>query len=244
MSNNTINEEVTSTLRNRFKDANWFGLEEPILIGGAGGIGSWFAFFAARAGFPLFLHDYDIVEEHNIGGQMFKVSDVGKLKTKSVQDICNEYSDNRVTIINEEYTNNSEANHIMIGAFDNMKARKTFFKRWKDYVLSIPENMRYKCLLIDGRLEAETWQIFCITPETMDQYETEGLFEDSEVTTEASCTLKQTSHMAAMIGSNMLGFLTNFLSNTKLMANIRKVPYFTRFSMAMGYYNSKSTAID
>lgn len=227
-------------LRDRFKSASWFDQVKDVLVGGCGGIGSWFTFFATRAGFSVYVFDNDVIETHNLGGQLFTTNDIGTSKTKAVQNICNLYSDNRITIINELYTEKSDANPIMIGAFDNMEARKVFYNNWKKQVLKADSSMKFQYLLIDGRLEAETWQIYCVTPETMELYEEEGLFDESEVKTKALCTLKQTSHMAAMIGSVMLGFLTNYLSNIKLGMKIRKVPFFTEFGMANSYYKSKS----
>ena len=231
--------QQTTQIRNRFKDASWFDSTESLLVGGAGGIGTWFTFFASRAGHDIYLFDDDLVEEHNLGGQLFNKSHIGKKKVKAIQSICKEFSDHEITVVDEKYTPLSDANHIMVGAFDNMEARKIFYDKWKAHVLSLDENMRYKCLLIDGRLEAETWQIYCVTPERMEAYENEALFTDAEVTTEASCTLKQTSHIAAHIGASMLNFLNNFLSNVKVMKNIRKVPFFTAYASAINYHKSR-----
>lgn len=54
--------------------------DEHCLVGGAGGISSWAAFFLARAGFKPFVVDFDTVDEINLAGQLFKKNDVGKAK--------------------------------------------------------------------------------------------------------------------------------------------------------------------
>lgn len=55
-------------IRGRFKDAPWFPKDEiSIVVGGAGGTGSWAAFFLARAGFSPLIYDHDIIEVHNMG---------------------------------------------------------------------------------------------------------------------------------------------------------------------------------
>ena len=58
----------------RFKDAPWFPeRDEVVMIGGAGGIGSWLTFLLVRAGFKPTVYDFDVIEEHNIGGQLFRM---------------------------------------------------------------------------------------------------------------------------------------------------------------------------
>ena len=56
---------------------------------------------------------------------------------------------------------------------------------------------------IDGRLTAEQLQIYCVKYQDIERYRTEALFSDSDVP-DAPCTMKQTSHVAAMIASYMV----------------------------------------
>lgn len=59
---------MTETHSSRFKDAPWFPKEETaIIVGGAGGIGSWLSLLLSRAGFYPIVYDYDRLEEHNLG---------------------------------------------------------------------------------------------------------------------------------------------------------------------------------
>ena len=106
-------------------------------------------------------------------------------------------------------------------AFDNMEARKSFFKIWK-------RNIEYPMetgipIFIDGRLEAEQLQIFCVTRERISQYE-EYLFSDSEIE-DTTCTMKQTSHVAAMIAAFMTSFFTNHVTNMVEKNYVRDVPF-------------------
>ena len=225
--------------RDRFKGASWFPFEPDVLVGGSGGIGSSFLFYAARVGMNLFVYDNDVVDTSNLSGQMFNESHIDMKKVDAIADVCRRFSDIEITGIPELYTEDSEANDIMVGAFDNMDARKVFYANWKAYVKSLDPEAQKKCILIDGRLEAETYQIYCVTPDTMEAYETEGLFEDADVPDAVACTLKQTSHVAGLIGGTMVSYLTNFYANIKIKRNIRHVPFFTEHSVAMGYINKR-----
>jgi len=59
----------------------------------------------------------------------------------------------------------------------------------------------------------------------------ETLFKDSEVA-ETSCTLKQTTHVAAMIASLAVSNYTNFLTNDNAGMEIRQLPFKTSFSVS------------
>ena len=118
---------------------------------------------------------------------------------------------------------NSKVSYNCFSAFDNMKARKEVFMAWKSKIDKLPQNEAYKAIFIDGRLEAEFFQIYCVTPSRIKRYE-ETLFEDADVA-ETACSVKQTSHVAAMIGSFMTTFFTNHLTNIVEGMKVREVPF-------------------
>lgn len=210
---------------NRFKDAPWFtDRDEHVMIGGAGGIGSWLTFFLTRAGFCPAVYDFDIIEEHNLGGQLFRMEDVGKPKVTALYQIIRDFCNTEITTFNSRIGEESPSHYFMFSAFDNMIARKDLFEAWKRGI----NNSTVKPIFIDGRLTMEQLQIFCVTPENMEEYEREHLFADSEVE-DAPCTMKQTSHSAAMIATHMLGFFTNHITNIYERAVIRDVPFYYEY---------------
>lgn len=218
----------------RFKDAPWFNNseeEENVLIGGAGGIGSWLALLANRAGFVPMVYDFDTYESHNMGGQLCKVSDIGKPKVEALQDSVKLFCGNEIYIFNEKYSENSMTHRWVFAGFDNMEARRFMFEKWKSVYANDAE-----AIFIDGRLLAEQIQIYCVTPKNMDRYEKYALFSDSEVE-EAPCTMKQTSHVAAMIASFMVAFFTNHITNVRANSEVRNVPYFWEYFTPIGYLN-------
>lgn len=216
---------------NRFKDLQWFSAisKHPILIGGAGGIGSWLTFLLTRAGANvIFVFDHDLIEEHNLGGQLFFNTAIGASKVNGLKEVCLKLSQARgLNILNQKYESNSDANPVMFSAFDNMQARRDMFTNWL--------NQPNPGIFIDGRLAAETFQIFCVTPDKAEEYD-KTLFDDSEVD-DAPCTAKQTSHMAAMIAAQMVGYYTNWVANKESGMDVRAVPFFSEYALALDYVN-------
>lgn len=219
-------EKIYSPFKQRFSDASWFEKlkDTYILLLGAGGIGSWVAFCLSRIGCNFTIYDMDLVEPHNLGGQLFNVNHIGKLKTESVKEICLAFSGNENVIdIKGKYTEDDYTNNVVIAAFDNMAARKLAFDKWKEFVLSLSEEEAKDCIFIDGRLLAEDYQVYSVTVDKISEYE-KTLFLDSEVE-EVLCTLKSTTHCSMSIASEMISCLTNFMANRQFGIDAREVPF-------------------
>lgn len=234
----------------RFAGAPWYNEKPVIDIYGAGGIGSWLSFFLARAGFNISIHDFDYLELGNFSGQLFEKKYMGASKVdaleRTIEDLCvlRQYQrvsgyESRISDTEElvYYINNSEY-YIVCSCFDNMQARKDLFNSW---MFSMNEmisrdcsdneeeanKLRKRFLFIDGRLTIESFQIFCIRGDDITAqavYREKALFEDSAIPDDA-CTMKQTSHIAAMIGAQMTAFITNYITNVKDGVEGRTVPY-------------------
>ena len=201
--------------KSRFSDASWFDkLNEfvvPIVIGGVGGIGSWLTFFLARMLPPqshLIIYDFDVVEEINIAGQLFRISDVGRAKVTAIKEIVHSFS-GYANIQKQAYAYDSESlkSPIMFSAFDNMKSRKIMFENWMEEAKSYPDS-----IFIDGRLNAEQFQVYYVTLEHAVRYEKDHLFDDKEVE-DTNCSYKQTTHFAAAIAAKMVQGFTGFLDD-------------------------------
>lgn len=213
----------------RFQGLDWYSQDDApvVVVGGAGGIGSWLAFFLARANFNVILSDFDSVEEHNIGGQLFKRSQIGIYKAEAVGRNVSEFSTNTINAQVVKITEETATHEFMFSAFDNMDARRAMFKVWKR-----SWNNMNRPIFIDGRLNAEQFQIFCVTPENADEYERIHLFNDSEVE-DAPCSAQQTTHTAAMIAGHMVGFFTNHITNINLRDEVREIPFMYEYFTPM-----------
>lgn len=217
----------------RFSSAVWYEeiQKKVVILAGVGGIGSYVAFLLARMKpRSLFLYDDDDVEFVNMSGQLYSFTDVGKKKVNAIANMISNYARyNSVFAIPEKFTEDCEASDIMICGFDNMQARKTFFKKWLIHVNSKSEEEQKHCLFIDGRLAAEELQVFCI--QGNDDYNKANyenyLFSDDEAD-ETVCSYKQTTFMANMIGSIIVNLFTNFVAN-EIMEGLRDLPFKTSF---------------
>lgn len=232
---------MTKIRNNRFKDAPWYSEENDVtvIVGGAGGISSWLSLFLARAGFKLVVYDFDKIEEHNLGGQLYRSKDVTKPKVEALNEILREFTDTKLHTFEQPYDEKSMRGKFMFAGFDNMKARKVMFENWLDSSQREGE-VKSEYIFIDGRLLAEQLQIFCVTGDdqaSIDLYKEHYLFSDSEVE-DGPCTLKQTTHCAALIASLMTGFFTNHITNVMQKNKMRYVPFRYEYFIPLHYSES------
>ena len=232
-----ISESVnTAESTVRFSGASWFEAAKSVsaTIAGIGGIGSWTSLLLSRISnnVRITLYDDDNVEVVNLAGQMFSSNQVGLRKVYAAQEVIRYFSGSycsaapyRITLTTSIY------DKIVICGFDNMEARKTLYHKWKENAKSFPVAEQGEFLFIDGRMNAEEFQIFSIIGDddyNMKRYEEEFLFSDAEVAP-AVCSYKQTTYCASMIASFMINSLVNFLSNQNLENMPRQVPFYINY---------------
>lgn len=221
--------------RLRFSKAPWFEEASSLtsLVVGQGGIASWLTLLLARLGGNITTYDGDVIEDHNQAGQLFKTSQIGVNKALAVQRIVKEFTgEDNITVYPTMFKEDSMINPVVLTGLDNMKARELVFKKWFEFLKDNKE-YRSKAILIDGRLNAELFQIYCVqgdNPEQIRKYKEEALFPDEEAF-EPLCSFKQTSHCAAMIASYMVSFLVNWLG--KESEDFRHVPFFYEMNLPL-----------
>lgn len=235
-------EETTS----RFSGATWFNKiqEKVITLAGIGGIGSYCAFLLARM-HPkaLFLYDRDIVEEGNMSGQLYCMSDIGNRKVDAMYNMIKNYSNySSIFSMPTVFDITSEASDIMMCGFDNMNARKIYYIKWLEHVKQKSPEERKNCLFIDGRLAAESIQVFCLTGDdkyNQDIYKDKWLFS-SYSADETRCSYKQTTFCANMIGSIMVNLFVNFCANQCNPLTPRDLPFFTSYEAETMYFKTEN----
>ena len=227
----------------RFSGALWYYKMQTksVILAGIGGIGSWVAFLLSRmnVGF-ITLYDPDTVEAVNMSGQLYGEDSIDKAKVNAISDFIKTYSRyHQITAIAEKYTYNNAAGDIMICGFDSMESRRIYFNKWKIHISKVANNYKQNCLYIDGRLSAETLQVFCIKGDdeyNINLYENLYLFKSSEADL-TICSYKQTTFMANMIGSIIVNLFTNFVANQCNPLIDRELPFFTEYSAETMYLN-------
>lgn len=224
MSTTEIKNKVINQKTVRFSDAPWYQPGISVVIGGVGSIGSHVAYYLGRQECDIILYDMDIVDEVNLAGQLFRISDIGKKKTEITKDMIFQLSGNKKVEVFGEFTSDSLIGNYVFSCFDNMKARKLFFDAW--CALDDPDKV-----FIDGRTNAEQAQIFIVTPDRIDRYKKE-LFEDSEVP-DLACTYKSTTFCAGMVASFMVAGFNNLMASKASGFQIADYPFKTEYNLQL-----------
>ena len=241
--NGLVLDKPPVTLSNaRFRSAEWFSAaQQPVLLVGAGGLGSNIAVSLCRVlgDKKLILLDPDRIEPINLAGQNFGIYDVGRYKAEVVKSQCLNFNPMlHVTAGMVAYGVDTESNlvspSIYISGLDNMATRALMYSKWKSKVDMAGDDFKKSYLLIDSRLSAETWQIFCIegnNEKAMKEFEDKWLFSDEEADSTV-CSYKQTAFAAQMCAGYVTNLYVNHCFNmTKQPDNplLRYVPFMTEY---------------
>jgi molybdopterin/thiamine biosynthesis adenylyltransferase len=219
----------------RFSDAPWANAIQHIVVGGVGGIGSWLAIYLSRIGHILYLYDMDIIDETNMGGQLYSLAQIGTNKAEATKAniILFSGAESNVSTYTQYDEDSGFVTPIMCSCFDNMAARKLMFEKWAAY--------DKRELFVDGRMLAEIGMVFTVQKGQEEEYR-KSLFEDSEVE-EAPCSFKSTSHCGALISSLMVSNLNNYLANKTAGNNDRYIPFKFDFALPMMFMSGEELPI-
>lgn len=219
-------EEGIDPVRARFSDASWFKYLQgkPVVVVGAGGIGSWVTMCLARIGCSVYLYDGDRFEVHNMGGQLVNITSINVPKVQAVRDIVTSLvgMSTKISVNSNMYDKDSPTSPLVISAVDSMAARKLIFEKWAKMYGDKDDS-----IFIDGRLLAEDYQVLAVTKGRLNAYRA-TIVDDKSIPTE-NCTLKATTHCSLGIASEIIGLLTNFAANLVTMKDmgvqVRDVPF-------------------
>ena len=134
-------------------------LDIPTAVVGAGGIGSWTTLALTRMGCSdITVIDFDKVEAHNVGSQIYTEDDIGKTKVEALRDkILSLASGEIITTLNLKVEEGSQVledifneNKIIIIAVDNIETRKVL----------LSGAVGKAVWLIDGRMVADSIEIY------------------------------------------------------------------------------------
>lgn len=162
-----------------------------IVVVGAGTIGSWVTLGLAKMGIRnITVYDYDRVEEHNVGTQLFGVKHIGKYKTKALREIVSALTDVEIQTHEEAVETLPECT-LAILAVDSLEARRQLLES-----SMLP--------VIDGRMGGQGYEVHF-----------SGAGSGITVPTEASedvCTAKGISYVSMGIAAEIVAMAKKFLS--------------------------------
>ena len=223
----------------RFSGAPWFeAVKKDVTLIGAGGLGSNISVSLCRVlgNAYLTIYDADNIEYRNLAGQNFGITDIGRAKASVVAEQCSNFNPliHTSTINNMFSADYDLSDNIVITGLDNMATRSLVYSKWKQNVDGVMDVNKSNFLLLDARLSAETWQIFCIKGDDIkvqEEYENKWLFSDDEAD-EGVCSYKQTAFAAQMCASFVTNLYINYCFNQTLASDdphMRYLPFMTEY---------------
>lgn len=127
-------------------------LTMPILIVGAGSIGSWATLALSKLGCSeITVMDTDVIEEHNAGAQIYKAADAGLKKVTVLEEKLRLLTDRPITVIAKHWKKGIKLDPtIIIAAVDNITVRKELFEAYRGQ----------EKLYIDARMAGNALEIY------------------------------------------------------------------------------------
>ena len=215
------------SIQDRFLGAEWFTPVQnlPVIVIGLGGVGSWLSLFLSRAGCSIYAFEFDKVEEHNLGGQLYGGDHIGMSKLKAMDNLIKQLSQGRF-VPEGKYEKASLKHHIVFSCADCMDARKIAFNNWLSAIkLQEESTTDIIPIFLDARMLMEYSQVYTVTPDKIKEYK-KSLFNNEDVP-DISCNTKATSHIGAYTASLMVQTFLNHVTNCINKMDIREVPFLT-----------------
>lgn len=189
-------------------------MHTPIMVVGAGGIGSFTTLTLAKMGFDrLSVYDFDTVEVHNLPNQFYRLDDIGRPKVEALQDIVLQFTGTNISTYNQRF--NAEdvelfRPKVLVSAVDSMSVRKELYDAFEDCRLD---------LFLDGRMGADQAEVYCVkyANAEMDALYRSRLWSDMD-TAPVPCTSKATMYNCLTIAS--------LIANTIRLALMREPVHF------------------
>lgn len=182
-----MNLDLTNRFQNLFNPAD---NEMSITIVGAGSIGSNLALLLSRLGIKdITIYDDDLVEDHNLGHQAFRVKDIFTPKVVALRDIIKEATGTEIKAMNQKTDGKDIKTDILVLGVDSMAARKMIY-----------ENATYT-FCVDGRMGGETFNVYAFMKMNPERY-VETLYSDEDAS-ELPCGGKSIGYISYLVSGIM-----------------------------------------
>ena len=194
-------------------------MQAPILLIGAGRIGSWTALFLAKLGLKdITVFDPDIVENQNRANQLYGESSIGKRKVVSLQEDIYRFSSIYIKwtsavfpgLIRDFLMDRREQGYIVLVTVDSMKSRQAIFE-W------LRENWMNVHLFIDARTGGDRGTVFAfepMQPSLMGQYaKTLHVNEDLRRLSGVGCTGRSIVDVSVTVSARITNTVRKYLTH-------------------------------
>lgn len=187
----------------------------PFILIGAGGIGSVVGLLLAKMGVrDLTVYDPDVIEDHNLPNQTYRISDVGKPKVEALAAICHDFAGVDIKPCQQEFPLSSMPEGIVISGVDSMSARQDIWDK------AIQLNPRVD-VYIEARMGAQEGRVYTVSPP--DSRYPESLYSDEEAS-ELPCTARATGYnafyLAGLVASQVQKFVMGELTKPEIIFDL------------------------
>jgi molybdopterin/thiamine biosynthesis adenylyltransferase len=203
-------------------------MQVPIVLIGAGTIGSWTAIFLTKLGLNnVVVIDNDKVEVQNIANQAYGKNFINVPKVIALNKCTDALSDIQIQDIQDVFPIVPKSEHgesvifpssfILLVTVDSMKSRAAIFE-W------LQKNQFNVKLFIDARTGGEVGRVFAfepISPSLMIQYHAtlhsdtpaEGMNEEVRRSSEVKCTARSIVDVSVTVAARITNTVRKYLTN-------------------------------
>jgi hypothetical protein len=176
----------------------------PLTLIGAGGIGSPVALAVAKMGCRrITLYDPDVIEQHNLPNQVYRLRDVGRPKVVALAELLGEFAAPAVQAI-QAAVDGQRLEGVVVCAVDSMASRERIWRESVRFRATVP-------LYVDARMGAQVCRVLSVRPcdpDDVRRYEA-TLYADEEAA-EDPCTAQAivytTFGVAALVANQIKRF--------------------------------------
>jgi len=145
---------------------------------GAGATGSHVAYILAKMGVQnIRVFDFDVIEEHNIPNQMYRLKDVGRLKVEALKEIIKEFTEIEIDAVNLKVEKGCgyKPGNIVYLLTDTMYSRKEIFGEFLRLRFGVDQ-------IIETRMGSDSGRLYSFVPTLQKHVECweATLYEDDE----------------------------------------------------------------
>jgi len=219
----------------------------PLVVVGAGGIGSFLVLSLAKMGFTsITVYDADTIEEHNVDNQLYGPKHLGMTKVAALAEVCMELSGVEITPKNEWFKGSEPFPHraILLLAVDSITARNDIWKAFNTVNSSNNANIDICKYFIDARMGAEIIRVFSINPDIVKEREfyEASLHPESESHV-APCTAKSIMYTSFACAAFVSSILKRFLVGSQ-MPQESQYSFFNHTSKEVYLVQPKTQTLD